>query len=55
MELSGSEERFNETSIQYLQRHVPKFANAAQISFVEYALHNQDQFLTRINNEAKVH
>ena len=45
----------NETSIQRLQRHVQKLANAAQISFVERALlHDQNQFLTRMNNEAKV-
>jgi len=45
----------NETSIQRLQRHVQKLANAAQISFAERALlHDQNQFLTRINNEAKV-
>jgi hypothetical protein len=45
----------NETSIQRLQRHVQKLANAAQISFAECALlHNQNQFLTRMNNEAKV-
>jgi DDE superfamily endonuclease len=45
----------NETSIQHLQRHVQKLANAAQISFAERALlHDQNQFLTRMNNEAKV-
>jgi hypothetical protein len=45
----------NETSIQRLQRHVQKLANAAQISFAERALlHDQNQFLTRMNNEAKV-
>lgn len=44
----------NETSIQRLQRHVQKLANAAQISFAERALRDQNQFLTRMNNEAKV-
>ena len=45
----------NETSIQRLQRHVQKLANAAQISFAERALlQDQNQFLTRMNNEAKV-
>ena len=44
-----------ETNIQRLQRHVQKLANAAQISFAELALlHDQNQFLTRMNNEAKV-
>ena len=45
----------NETSIQRLQRHVQKLANAAYISFAERALlRDQNQFLTRMNNEAKV-
>jgi hypothetical protein len=45
----------NETRIQRLQRHVQKLANAAQISFAERALlHDHNQFLTRMNNEAKV-
>lgn len=45
----------NETSIQRLQRHVQKLANAAQISFAERALlRDQNQFLARMNNEAKV-
>jgi hypothetical protein len=45
----------NGTSIQRLERHVQKLANAAQISFAERALlHNQNQMLTRMNNEAKV-
>jgi hypothetical protein len=45
----------NETSIQRLQRHIQKLANAAQISFAESALlRDQNQFLTTINNEAKV-
>jgi hypothetical protein len=43
------------TSIQRLERHVQKLANAAQISFAERALlHDQNQMLTRMNNEAKV-
>jgi hypothetical protein len=33
---------------------VQKLANAAQISFAERALHDQNQMLTRMNNEAKV-
>ncbi len=45
----------NRTSIQRLERHIQKLANAAQISFAERALlHDQNQILTRINNEAKV-
>jgi hypothetical protein len=45
----------NETSIQRIERHVQKLANAAQISFAERALlHDQNQMLTRMNNEAKV-
>jgi septum formation inhibitor MinC len=45
----------NETSIQRLERHVQKLANAAQISFAERALlHDQNQMLTRMNNKAKV-
>ncbi len=45
----------NKTSIQRQQRHVQKLANVAQISFAERALlHDQNQFLTRMNNEAKV-
>jgi septum formation inhibitor MinC len=45
----------NETSIQRIERHVQKLANAAQISFAECALlHDQNQMLTRMNNEAKV-
>jgi hypothetical protein len=45
----------NETSLQRLERHVQKLANAAQISFAERALlHDQNQMLTRMNNEAKV-
>jgi hypothetical protein len=45
----------NETSTKRLERHVQKLANAAQISFAERALlHDQNQTLTRMNNEAKV-
>jgi hypothetical protein len=45
----------NETSIRRLERHVQKLANAAQKSFAERALlHNQNQMLTRMNNEVKV-
>ena len=45
----------NKTSIQRLERHVQKLANAAQISFAERALlYDQKQMLTRMNNEAKV-
>jgi len=45
----------NETSPQRLQRHVQKLANAAQVSFAERALlRDQNQFLHRMNNEAKV-
>src|SRR5438045_1897832 len=45
----------NGTSIQHLERHVQKLANATQISFAERALlHDQNQMLTRMNNEAKV-
>jgi hypothetical protein len=45
----------NETSIQRLERHVQKLSHAAQISFAERALlHDQNQMLTRMNNEAKV-
>jgi hypothetical protein len=45
----------NETSIPRLQRHIQKFANAAQMSFAQRALlDDQNQLLTRMNNEAKV-
>ncbi|KAH8748016.1 hypothetical protein BGZ57DRAFT_776840, partial [Hyaloscypha finlandica] len=45
----------NEASIQRLERHVQKLAHAAQISFAERALlHDQNQILTKMNNEAKV-
>jgi hypothetical protein len=45
----------NKTSIPRLQRHIQKLANAAQMSFAQRALLNdQNQLLTRMNNEAKV-
>lgn len=45
----------DETSKQCLQRHVQKLASAAQISFAERALlQDQNRFLSRMNNEAKV-
>jgi hypothetical protein len=45
----------DETSKQRLQRHVQKLASAAQISFAERALlQDQNRFLSRMNNEAKV-
>ena len=45
----------NGTSIQRLERHVQKPADAAQTSFAESALlHDQNQMLIRMNNEAKV-
>ena len=45
----------NEVSIQRLQRHLQKLANAAQISFAEHALlYDHNQFLTRVNKEAKI-
>jgi hypothetical protein len=45
----------NETSIPRLQRHIQKLANAAQMSFAQRALlDDQNQLLTRMNNEAKV-
>jgi len=45
----------DESSKQCLQRHLQKLSNAAQISFAERAL-QQDQmrFLSKVNNEAKV-
>jgi hypothetical protein len=47
--------RLIRTSTQCLQRHIQKLANAAQISFAERALlRDQNQFLTGVNNEAKV-
>ena len=45
----------DKTSKQRLQRHVQKIASAAQISFTECALlHDQNRFLLKVNNEAKV-
>ena len=45
----------DETSKQSLQRHVQKLTNATQMSFAKGALQQyQIQFLTTINNEAKV-
>jgi len=45
----------NETSQQRLRRRVQKLANAGQGSFAEVALlRYQNQFLTRMNNEARV-
>ena len=45
----------NETSQQRLRRRVQKLANAGQGSFAEAALlRYQNQFLTRMNNEARV-
>jgi len=45
----------DETSIQRLQRHVQKLANAAKISFAERVLlRDQIRFLSSMNNEAKV-
>jgi hypothetical protein len=46
---------YDEKSVQRLQRHVQKLANAAKVSFAESALlRDQNQFLHSINNEAKV-
>ena len=45
----------DEPSKQRLQRHVQKLASAAQISFAKQTLlQNQNRFLSKINNEAKV-
>jgi hypothetical protein len=45
----------DEMSKQRLQRHIQKFANAAQTCFAERALQrDQIQFLRKVNNEAKV-
>ena len=45
----------NKASIQRLERHVQKLANAAQISFTKRdLLHDRSQMLIRMNNEAKV-
>ena len=44
----------NTTSIQRLQRHVQKLANATYMSFAEcILLYNYNQFLTRMNDEVK--
>jgi hypothetical protein len=45
----------DEMSKQRLQRHIQKFANAAQTCFTERALQRaQIKFLRKMNNEAKV-
>ncbi|KAG9230853.1 hypothetical protein BJ875DRAFT_364727, partial [Amylocarpus encephaloides] len=45
----------DDASNKRLERHVQKLAYAAQISFAERALlYDQNQMLTRMNNEAKV-
>jgi hypothetical protein len=45
----------DEMSKQRLQRHIEKFANAAQTSFAERALQRERiHFLRKVNNEAKV-
>jgi hypothetical protein len=45
----------DEVSKQRLQRHIQKFANAAQTCFAERALQrDQIQFLKQVNNEGKV-
>jgi hypothetical protein len=45
-----------ETSIPRLQRHIQKLANATQMSLAQHALlDDQNQLLTTMNNEAKVH
>jgi hypothetical protein len=45
---------FNEVAKQRLQRHLQKLTNAAQLSFAERALlHDHNEFLDKINNEAK--
>lgn len=45
----------DETSRQRLERRIQKLTNATQQSFSERALlHEQNQFLAEINNEAKV-
>ena len=45
----------DELSKQRLQRHVQKLASATQISFAKQTLlQDQNRFLTKINNEAKV-
>ena len=53
--MSPGEVAVNKTGKQRIQRHVQKMATAAQISFTECALlQDQNQFLFEINNEAKV-
>ncbi|XTI93751.1 hypothetical protein V2W45_1252557, partial [Cenococcum geophilum] len=45
----------DEMSKQRLQRHIQKFANAAQTCFAERALQREQiHFLRKVNNEAKV-
>ena len=45
----------NEPGKQRIQRHVQKLASAAQISFAKQTLlQDQNRFLSKINNEAKV-
>ena len=45
----------DEPSKQRIQRHVQKLASAARISFAECALlQDQNRFLSKVNNEAKV-
>jgi len=45
----------DEMSKQRLQRHIQKFANAAQTCFAERALQREQiRFLRKVNNEAKV-
>ena len=45
----------DEMSKQRLQRHIQKFANAAQICFAKRALHREQiYFLRKVNDEAKV-
>lgn len=45
----------NEMNIQPIQRHIQKLVNAAQVSFAERALlRDHNQFLTRMNHEARV-
>jgi hypothetical protein len=46
----------DQTSKDALKRHLQKFANATQTSFADTALlQDRAQFLTKMNNEAKVH
>ena len=45
----------DEMNKQRLQKHLQKLINAAQLSFAERdLLHEQNQFLAQINNEAKI-